>query len=371
MTITQSIPYIEGSSTIAGTWIGSYPGITAYEDGLTIIYVPNVEGATTTTLNINGLGAKTCYYTGSSKLTTHYPKHTPILFTYYNDGWRRADYNSDGNTYTSAWCGTGATTAAKTAYCTNYTLKSDSYIHVLMRYSNEVQNAITLNINSTGAKPIYINGSASSSSNYTLPAGTYLVYYSGTNFHFRTDNILPGKILNSAQADSVVCTAGSSDTYRPIVVTKQDGTLFYNSYITANYTTGDLKATSFTGAFKGTADKVANNLILKINSGATEGTSLYTYNGSSAKTLDIKNGTGIGFTNTAGVLSIYNSGVRSISTGSTNGTISVNTNGTAANVAVKGLGTAAYTSASIYPKQTTYMNTGSETIVYKKITITG
>lgn len=87
-----------------------------------------------------------------------------------------------------------------------------------------------------------------------------------------------------------------------------------------------------------------NNLILKINSGTTEGTSLYTYNGSAAKTLDIKNGTGIGFANNAGSLQIYNSGVRSIATGTTNGTISVNTNGTSANVAVKGLGSAAYIS---------------------------
>jgi hypothetical protein len=43
-----------------------------------------------------------------------------------------------------------------------------------------------------------------------------------------------------------------------------------------------------------------------------------------------------------------NSGVRAITTGTTNGTISVNTNGTSAEVAVKGLGTAAYTSSSSY-----------------------
>lgn len=43
-----------------------------------------------------------------------------------------------------------------------------------------------------------------------------------------------------------------------------------------------------------------------------------------------------------------NSGVRSISTGTANGTISVNTNGTTTNVAVKGLGSAAYTSSSTY-----------------------
>ena len=91
-----------------------------------------------------------------------------------------------------------------------------------------------------------------------------------------------------------------------------------------------------------------NNLVLKINSGTTEGTNLYTYNGSAAKTLDIKNGAGIGFTNTAGSLQIYNSGVRAITTGTTNGTISVNTNGTSTDVAVKGLGSAAYTSSTNY-----------------------
>ena len=45
---------------------------------------------------------------------------------------------------------------------------------------------------------------------------------------------------------------------------------------------------------------------------------------------------------------ISNSGVRSISSGSTNGTISVNTNGSSAEVAVKGLGSAAYTASTAY-----------------------
>ena len=346
---TQSIPYIVGpdTDTTAGTWTGSYSGIASYTDGLTIIYVPKVAGASTTTLNINGLGAKTCYYTNSSKLTTHYAVGTPVLLTYINGAWKRADYNE--NTYSAAWCETAADTAAKKANCTNFTLNNRIYLHVLIRYSNTVAGAITLNVNSTGEKPIYINGSASSASNYTLPAGTYIVYYDGTNFYFRTDGMLPGKIEKAQLSDLVTCTTGSSDVYRPIVVYASDtGKVYHNAKITANYVSGDLKATSFTGTFKGTADKVANSLILKINSGTTEGTSLYTYNGSAAKTLDIKNGTGIGFTNTAGVLSIYNSGVRSISTGSTNGTISVNTNGSSANVAVKGLGSAAYTNSSAY-----------------------
>lgn len=53
-----------------------------------------------------------------------------------------------------------------------------------------------------------------------------------------------------------------------------------------------------------TANKVSNNLILKVNTGTVEGTSLYTFNGSAAKTLDIKAGANITLSATAGVLTI-------------------------------------------------------------------
>jgi len=92
--------YIEGptTDTTAGTWTGSCAGFTAYSNGLTVLYRPNVAGASTTTLNINGLGAKTCYYNGTSKLTTHYPVGSVILLTYHDNGWHRADYDSNTNT---------------------------------------------------------------------------------------------------------------------------------------------------------------------------------------------------------------------------------------------------------------------------------
>ena len=55
-------------------------------------------------------------------------------------------------------------------------------------------------------------------------------------------------------------------------------------------------------------------------------------------------GTGISLSGTK----FSNSGVRSMATGSSNGTISVNTNGTSVDVAVKGLGSAAYTASTTY-----------------------
>lgn len=69
-----------------------------------------------------------------------------------------------------------------------------------------------------------------------------------------------------------------------------------------------------------------------------------TYTGSDGITL-----TGTNFTN---------SGVRSVSTGTTNGTISVNTNGTAAEVAVAGLKSGAFTEAYVLPTATTSVKGG-------------
>lgn len=80
--IGNSVPFVVGTGTTAGTWLGSIDGLTAYYDGLLFLYKPSVAGASTTTLNLNNLGAKTCYANGSTKLTTHYPANQPILLTY-------------------------------------------------------------------------------------------------------------------------------------------------------------------------------------------------------------------------------------------------------------------------------------------------
>lgn len=93
--------YVVGPNTdsTAGTWTGSISGLTAYYDGLTVIYVPYTNpGTSVTTLNINSLGAKTCYSTNEEPLTSyHYFAGTPILLTYMNNIWRRADYGADAS----------------------------------------------------------------------------------------------------------------------------------------------------------------------------------------------------------------------------------------------------------------------------------
>ena len=195
------IPYIVGTGTVAGTWTGSLDGLTAYYDGLLILYKTPVAGATTTTLNLNNLGAKTIYTSGTSKLTTHFPINQPMLLVYSTDTddgcWKAIDfYNSD--TRPQAQCNTAAATAAKTADMTYFTATDKSYLMVNICYANTSKSKLTLNVNSTGAKDIYINGSVSSSTNYTLPAGSYLVYYNDSKYYFRTDGKITGEITGNA-----------------------------------------------------------------------------------------------------------------------------------------------------------------------------
>lgn len=159
----------------------------------------NTNSASNITFNVNGTGAigvsynTSRPYTGNSSQILGAANRT--LFYQY-DGtywhWFHGGYDANDNTYTSAYCSTAAGTAAKGASCSDYALAANSYLHVIITNTNTYAGAITLNVNSKGAKPIYINGAASSSSNHTLPAGSYLVFYDGTNYYFRTDGKITG-----------------------------------------------------------------------------------------------------------------------------------------------------------------------------------
>ena len=146
-------------------------------------------------LNVNGTGNKNIKYNGTLGTAGNTGAYTSIygianhVHYYMYDGtnwvWAGVDY-LDGNNY-HASCWTAAGTAAKSANASWYVLRSGNIFTLYLSNSNSSASALTLNVNGTGAKPIYINGSASSSSNYSLPAGTYNVFYDGTNYYIRTD----------------------------------------------------------------------------------------------------------------------------------------------------------------------------------------
>lgn len=107
-TKSEGAIFIEGSGSTdatakTSTWIGTSDRITEYFDGLTIRYKIGVVGQSTTTLNINDLGAKIVYRFGTSKLTTHFPVGSIIHLIYHadlNDGcWMCSDYDANTNTY--------------------------------------------------------------------------------------------------------------------------------------------------------------------------------------------------------------------------------------------------------------------------------
>jgi hypothetical protein len=162
------------------------------------------NSASSVTLNVNNTGAKQIAYsnsrpyTGNSNMIAGYADRSLV---YMYDGtywvWISSGYDANDNAVPAAISWTAAATAAKTASHNYYTAMA-GYNLVTFQYANTAASALTLNINGKGAKPIYINGSASSASNYTLPAGCYLVYFNGTNYYFRTDGKITGDITGNA-----------------------------------------------------------------------------------------------------------------------------------------------------------------------------
>lgn len=81
-------------------------------------------------------------------------------------------------------CSTDAGTAAKEVTISGISAFSSGAVFVIwISNANTSETALTLNINSLGAKPIYINNVASSTTNYTLSKGWHTFYYNGTNFY--------------------------------------------------------------------------------------------------------------------------------------------------------------------------------------------
>lgn len=157
--------------------------------------------ASSPTLNINNTGAKPIVQYGTTAVSTSsstsgWYAGAVVSFTYDGTSWVRDQGFNTNSTYTitSVWCNTAAETAAKTfSNASYYTANDKSYFEITFRYTNTAQSALTLN-----GKELYINGMATSSSNYTLPAGKYLVYYENEIYYIRTDGKITGNITGDA-----------------------------------------------------------------------------------------------------------------------------------------------------------------------------
>lgn len=138
----QGIYYIEGSGTTdstnkVATWLGTHSDITAYYSGLTVAYKVATAGSSTTTLNINNLGAVTVVRNATTDISTACPVNGVILLTYTTDDdgtsyWKTADYDSN----TKYTAGTYNKTGAK-MYITGVTSQGTSSTSSATTYTNK------------------------------------------------------------------------------------------------------------------------------------------------------------------------------------------------------------------------------------------
>ena len=187
----QILDVADSGSTTAGTWLASNSDITALTDGLTIRYKVTVAGASTTKLNLNGLGAKTVYRNGTTKLTTQYPVGSYILLYYstsLNSGSWLAYSDYDANSYAyQTRMGTNAKFIVTGATSSGF-LKGDG--------------SIDTNTYLTGNQTITLSGDVSGSGTtsiaVTIGAGKV------------TNSMLAGSIANNKLANSSLTVGGAT-----------------------------------------------------------------------------------------------------------------------------------------------------------------
>lgn len=171
----------------------------------------------------------------------------------------------------------------------------------------------------TTAEKNKLAGIAASANNYSLPAATSSVLggvktSTGITNSSGTISVTYGtaagtacqgndsRLSNSRPASDVSAWAKASTkpTYTWIEITSKPSWIGSSK---PTYTASEVGALA-SGGTAVNASKVANSFIFKVAGGSTEGTNLYTFNGSAAKTINVVAGSNVTLTPTAGQLSI-------------------------------------------------------------------
>lgn len=171
----------------------------------------------------------------------------------------------------------------------------------------------------TTAEKNKLAGIATSANNYSLPAATSSVLggvktSTGITNSSGTISVTYGtaagtacqgndsRLSNSRPASDVSAWAKASTkpTYTWTEITSKPSWIGSSK---PTYTASEVGALA-SGGTAVNASKVANSFIFKVAGGSTEGTNLYTFNGSAAKTINVVAGSNITLTPTSGQLSI-------------------------------------------------------------------
>lgn len=249
---TCKTAHTSGSSWASTNWnristaalTGTIDGVTTLYEGLKIAYRFQVLGGeSATTLNINNLGAKTITRGTIAFKRWTMNRNSVAILVYDGLAWRFGDYDSD-NVYAlpDATCTTAADTQAKVATSLNFNYSRHNNIPFRIYFSvaNTYSGSLTLDVNSQGAKNLWINGSASSSSNMTIAIGVYWCYYDGTQFQLWTDKSL-WALKHRGDGSTLTETFTAASSRANIATGESHATLF--GKIAKWF--GDLKALAF------------------------------------------------------------------------------------------------------------------------------
>lgn len=142
--------------------------------------------------------------------------------------------------YPSGYSTTGADKQTKQIACSSWTATAKSYLHILLTHANTYAGKIYFTVNAVNTYEVWINGAVSSATNYSLPAGTYIIYFDGSAFQVRTDGIIPASVNGTAaripygECDSTSTSTAFTATVPGITELKDGVTmLLYNGVVTS------------------------------------------------------------------------------------------------------------------------------------------
>ena len=135
---------------------------------------------------------------------------------------RTAEEANDRGVAYSGTSSTGASTADKVAACTNFELVAGATVTVRFSAANTSTGAITLNVNNTGKRTVYVNGAATSSSNQLLWGANANVTFTYDGSYWRivseprpwvgSCSVAAGTAAKTATINEVVICKGTSVT---------------------------------------------------------------------------------------------------------------------------------------------------------------
>lgn len=188
----------------------------------------NANSVANPTLAVNGTTAKAIMRYGttapSTSAKTSWQAGSVVHLVYDGTYWQMAGWLNDDSTYTNAslgqgygTCSTAEATAAKVVTLSSYALVTGGIVAVKFTYG--LCASATLNVNSKGAKNIFINGAAVTATTAKMVKGGDIAYfiYDGTQYQFLgTDRMEKDAVTGFSDT-------GTAGTNAKVTYTKGDG----------------------------------------------------------------------------------------------------------------------------------------------------